>query len=373
MANEEKRRYLWERYLMIFGKNDGKTEHLWVEERLSPYLDGELSSQEQDAVEHHLARCQDCRWNLRTLRQTVGLTNELPTVPVPRVFTIPAPAQKPIRARQRRWGLGLLQGATALVALLLVFAVAGDFVLTGMMPGRSAAPIVMKEQAVVDSAATEEAEEAPPQAMRAASAPATVSESGAAEKSAAAANVEPSAPPEPTPAPESTAAPMMQAAPSEPTASAEPEASALGATQFESPIPATGEAAGGGAPTEAPQVAAAAAPGQTEATEPAAAEQVTTSIPEAATGQADATAATEEPARAMAPEPLGEEPTVVAAAPAVAPQAEQERATEREEVQASERDSLLTWVQTAEIVLGAAFVLMAGATIGVMIRRRRAR
>jgi anti-sigma factor RsiW len=43
--------------MSLFRKNDSKTEHQWVEERLSAYLDGELSSRERDAVEHHLARC----------------------------------------------------------------------------------------------------------------------------------------------------------------------------------------------------------------------------------------------------------------------------------------------------------------------------
>ena len=46
-----------------------KSEHQRVEERLSAYLDGELSPKEQAWVEKHLAQCADCAQNLRTLRE----------------------------------------------------------------------------------------------------------------------------------------------------------------------------------------------------------------------------------------------------------------------------------------------------------------
>jgi predicted anti-sigma-YlaC factor YlaD len=108
-------------------KPNDRTDHGYFEERLSAYLDGELVPQEQKAIEHHLDGCQICQWNLDTLQQTVQWTRELQPLTVPRVFTISAPAE-PERSARRRWNLTpLLQGATALVALLLFFAVAGDF------------------------------------------------------------------------------------------------------------------------------------------------------------------------------------------------------------------------------------------------------
>jgi len=121
-----------------------KTEHEYVDERLSAYLDGELTPQERSVVERHLAGCPDCQWNLETLRQTVQWTRELPTLAVPRVFTIPLPA-RPQRAPRWRWSLPLLQGATALVALLLVVVVAGDLLLGGALPLPGAA--VMEQPA----------------------------------------------------------------------------------------------------------------------------------------------------------------------------------------------------------------------------------
>jgi predicted anti-sigma-YlaC factor YlaD len=143
--------------MIRFGKPDARTEHTYFEERLSAYLDGELLPQEQAAVEHHLDTCPACQWDLDTLRQTVQWTRELPTLTVPRVFTIPAPAE-PERVARRRWRfVPVMQGATALIALLLFFVVAGDFLLVGSFR-QSGAPEPMMMQATV----VVEAEEAAP-------------------------------------------------------------------------------------------------------------------------------------------------------------------------------------------------------------------
>ncbi len=140
------------------GPGDRATiEHRYVEERLSAYLDGRLSSQEQRVVEHHLARCPACRWNLRTLRQTVQWTRELPTVPVPRAFTLPvAPRARAVPRPRRSW-LPVLQGATALVALLLVVVVAGDLLLLGLLPASAPRPVAMPEQPAAAVQVTQEA------------------------------------------------------------------------------------------------------------------------------------------------------------------------------------------------------------------------
>ena len=108
-------------------KRDGTTEHRYVEERLSAYLDGQLTPREHNAVRQHLTTCQECQWNLSTLQQTVQWTGALPNIPAPRVFTIPAPAQTIPASRRRLGFVPLLQGATALVALLLVFMLTGDW------------------------------------------------------------------------------------------------------------------------------------------------------------------------------------------------------------------------------------------------------
>lgn len=142
--------------MIRFGKPDAKTEHTYFEERLSTYLDGELLPQEQATVEQHLDTCPACQWDLDTLRQTVQWTRDLPTLTVPRVFTVPAPAE-PERAARPRWRLvPVMQGATALIALLLFFVVAGDFLLLGN--GRQlSAPKPMMVQATAPAGAVEEA------------------------------------------------------------------------------------------------------------------------------------------------------------------------------------------------------------------------
>ena len=124
------------------------TGHEYVKERLSAYLDGQLLGQELRTVEEHLAACSSCRWDLDTLRQTVLLTRNMPTMPVPRSFTLPVPAAAPARAARPRWRLvPAFQLATAMVALLLFFAIAGDLALTGLQPASMPAPSLMQEEA----------------------------------------------------------------------------------------------------------------------------------------------------------------------------------------------------------------------------------
>ena len=152
-----------------FGKPEKTTEHQYFEERLSAYLDGELLPQEREAVKRHLSPCQACQWDLDSLSKTVQWTRELPTVPVPRIFTIQVPAT-PRRAERRGWSfVPALQAATAVVALLLFFAVTGDFMLGGFRMARVPESMVMEQSAPVVEATqvVELAPEAPPAATQA--------------------------------------------------------------------------------------------------------------------------------------------------------------------------------------------------------------
>jgi predicted anti-sigma-YlaC factor YlaD len=143
-------------------KPNDRTNHSYFEERLSAYLDGELMPQEQEAIEHHLDDCPACQWNLDTLRQTVQWTRELQPLTVPRVFTITVPAE-PQPIPRRRWNLTpLLGGATALVALLLVFAVAGGSWL-GSFRGAAVPDAWTAQEAAPAVAATEVAVAAAPE------------------------------------------------------------------------------------------------------------------------------------------------------------------------------------------------------------------
>lgn len=409
-----------------FRKRSDRTEHGYVEERLSAYLDGALSSQERMAVDRHLATCQTCRWNLDTLRQTVQWTRELPTVPVPRVFTVPVPAQ-PARAARRRWNfVPLLQGATALVALLLAFVVAGDVMLTGVMPVSAPQPAAMHEPpaATVEMSQeivvkvikeVEKKEEAPrPEAE-------IVGEKAIAE---------------PTQAPLAQEVPAAESAPIEPAATegmmAAPPAQAFTPTtedrglgeeargtptwEGEEAMPTTRALESAGVPTlvvtvtrsytldaadEVPTVLA-----EVERMLPPTATVVTVIV-------AEPTPVAVTPAPAAFPTPLPQgspaakvltevavEPTPLPAAPtaaappteavvaptptaspvAVAPtvvaesrQAAPSFAADRAERSGMFRESVVPWLHLGEFVLGVAFVLLATTTIIVMIRRHRAR
>ena len=113
-----------------FLRKMGRSEHELLEESLSAYIDGELLAGEKARVQKHLEECEACSENLATLRQTVVLLGELPTVPAPISFALrPAPVRPRARVTAPAWGYGLLKGATALAALLLVLLIGGDLTL----------------------------------------------------------------------------------------------------------------------------------------------------------------------------------------------------------------------------------------------------
>ena len=386
-------------------RNSDTTEHGYIEERLSAYLDGELSPQERMVVDRHLAKCQDCRWNLKTLRQTVRWTRELPAVSVPHVFTLPVPAQTARAPRPRRTFVPLLQGATALVALLLVLVVAGDVMLTGSLGARaprSAAPmaqpaakieatqvaevtkeveleatVVVKETVVVRMVEVEMTKvvEAPP--------PSAVEK--AVEMPAATALQPPAT---------AVAAAMEQRV----LSTATMESGGLGGRGVETQPAGAGVGLPGPEATEtarisAPRVAT------TRAYITGAVEAMATLLPTlsptgylaiavpitavvevtpamlATATPAALPAATAESAPAMLPKaaPTALLPATTPTTVAEVQMRDQSFAAERgEETGGALQEPLVGWLHAAEIALGVAFILLAMATILVMIRRRRA-
>ncbi len=141
-----------------FRRNKHRIKDECCAESLSAYLDCELSAEERAALERHLVKCEDCRWKLETLRQTVEWTRDCAPVRLPRVFTIPVEtaAPKAVKARRPAWALPVLQGATALVAVLFIFVVAGDLFLGGSAPRSASQPqmVALQATAVMDQATT---------------------------------------------------------------------------------------------------------------------------------------------------------------------------------------------------------------------------
>jgi len=135
-----------------------KSEHQYVEDLLSAYLDGELSRRDKARVEKHLARCAACAQNLHTLRQTVALLKELPPVAVPRSLAIrPAQVAQRVSVLRARRTYGYLRAATVLATVLFAVVVAGDVFLTGLAPrlAPARAPEVIEREVSVEEVVVE--------------------------------------------------------------------------------------------------------------------------------------------------------------------------------------------------------------------------
>jgi anti-sigma factor RsiW len=323
-----------------FRKRDEKTKHQYFEERLSAYLDGELSPRERDAVDGHLATCQDCQWNLVTLKQTVQWTRELPTVSVPRVFTVPVPAQ-PVPKRRWRWTVPALQAATALVAVLLFAVVAGDFLVTGPMEVFAPPPGAVSQEAPADMvAATAPLEE--PRAVEQEKAVTTVvAEAEAVEKVAVA--------PSPQPEAELPAEGLHAEAEAAP-----PDVAREGGVGIQSSGTPVGETKEAGAAVESVSPA----PSAPEPTMTEAAEYSVTPTPLPTEPPPTVTPTVAPTIVAEVQEPGAPEPWV----------GEQDSAPPE-----TGRDRRTLWFGVAEIALGALLALLVVTTAFVMIRQRRAR
>jgi anti-sigma factor RsiW len=123
----------------MMGRAQKRGDHHITHELLSSYLDGQVRPRERGQVERHLRACAACNRELELLRYTTGLLKVTPPVSVPRAFTLSEAdvGRTPSRDRRRRLSF-YLQGATALVAAMLVVVVVGD-VLTA--PGRYTASL----------------------------------------------------------------------------------------------------------------------------------------------------------------------------------------------------------------------------------------
>lgn len=332
-------------------KSTGTTDHGYFEERLSAYLDGELTSREQEAVKHHLETCSACQWDLETLEQTIQWTRELPALTVPRVFTIPVPPE-PVRS-PRRWNLlPVLQGATALIAVLLVFAVAGDMVL-GPLGGNQAADTAYQREVVESTTlmatqVVEKAVEEPAAEEVETGTERTVVETVVLESEMVVTQTE---------------APMaLRASPTEPMVG---EGLAPAAT----PRPPEADAAWKNAEEEAKEEDEGESVADAVAPEP---EAAVTPAGEAVAGGGEPALTLPAPSPSPSPSPLPsiKVPTEVAVALelALAPEAGPDEA-----VTDTSSVSDINWLRMVQVFLGAALVLLAAATIFLTIERRRTR
>lgn len=102
-----------------------------LDQLLSASLDGELSSQDKERVAVLVEQDPLARRDLQTLTYTRQLLAETPRVPVPRAFTLNESLAGMGRPQRAGWLAWLqpahLRLAAAMIAVLLVVLVAGDF------------------------------------------------------------------------------------------------------------------------------------------------------------------------------------------------------------------------------------------------------
>ena len=111
-------------------------------DRLSAYVDNQLSASEKARLEARLAREPELKAALADLRLTVRVLRSLPTVRPPRNFTL-SRAQAEAHARPRLGLFPALRLATALAAFAFIAVVASDlFVLQSREAAPAAAPEV---------------------------------------------------------------------------------------------------------------------------------------------------------------------------------------------------------------------------------------
>ena len=117
-------------------------------DRLSAYLDNQLSLAEKAKLEARLEREPELKVTLEDLRITVRALRSLPAVNPPRNFTL-TPAQAQAIAPARRVVFPALRLATALAALAFVVVVAGDFATNLTRPAAAPAPASVAEKSAV--------------------------------------------------------------------------------------------------------------------------------------------------------------------------------------------------------------------------------
>lgn len=106
---------------MMWFKDLRKTQCDLARELLSPYIDGELGSEERQRVDSHLESCQSCREELDSIRKTISLVQSIPVIEPRRSFAI-------TETKKKTWDKGLkaFSAATVLVAVFLLVVFIGD-------------------------------------------------------------------------------------------------------------------------------------------------------------------------------------------------------------------------------------------------------
>jgi anti-sigma factor RsiW len=131
-----------------------QNDHNRAEELISAYLDKQVSAEEREFFERHIASCANCRAQLEATRSMIVALRAMPAVKAPRSFVLPRELAK----QPRRSVLSLypaLRLATVVAALAFVVLFAGDLLINQSggsnapqsVPAAAPAPLAMQAPA----------------------------------------------------------------------------------------------------------------------------------------------------------------------------------------------------------------------------------
>ncbi len=129
-----------------------QTDHHRAKDLISAYLDQQVTAEEKQFFELHIAACADCRAQLEATRSMVAALRAMPVVKAPRSFVLPREMAKQPKRSIFAW-YPALRLATALAAIAFVVLFAGDVLINRTDSGGTAlsvpaaAPAPLLEQA----------------------------------------------------------------------------------------------------------------------------------------------------------------------------------------------------------------------------------
>ncbi len=192
-----------------------QNDHTRAEELISAYLDKQVSAEEKDFFERHIASCAPCRAQLEATRSMVAALRAMPALKAPRSFVLPREMARPPR-RSFPSLYPALRLATVVAAMAFVVLFAGDLLISRSrgasapqsVPAAAPAPVAIQAPAAAPPAAPTQEPAAAEAATSAAAAPvrsAAPAAGAAAPPSATAAVTESAAMSLPAATPEATA------------------------------------------------------------------------------------------------------------------------------------------------------------------------
>lgn len=101
------------------------TDHTRAGELFSAYIDRQVTADEREFVEQHVAACADCRAQLQATRSMVVALKTMPMVKAPRSFVLPRSMAVKSKPSIFNW-YPTLRLATAFAAIAFVLVFAGD-------------------------------------------------------------------------------------------------------------------------------------------------------------------------------------------------------------------------------------------------------